>query len=107
MPESSKQFIKVNYELYRKNLGEYFGDTVQYMFFDQPHSCFYNWKEQFGNVKTSLMASDTLFEALNKYGHLDEYLISIAMDIGSKTAKWRCGFLKYIRKWRLMHISSL
>lgn len=53
------------------------------------------------------MASDTLFEALNKYGHLDEYLISIAMDIGSKTAKWRCGFLKYIRKWRLMHISSL
>lgn len=94
LPESSKQFIKVNYELYREALGEYFGDTVQYIFYDQPHSCFYNWKEQFGNVKTSLMASDNLFKVLNKNGHLDKYLVSIAMDIGSETAKWRCGFFE-------------
>lgn len=98
LPESSKQFIKVNYELYRNTLGDYFGNTIQYIFFDQPHSCFYNWKEQFGNVKASLMASNNLFEVLNKYGHLDEYLTSIVMDIGSKTAKWRCGFFEIYSK---------
>lgn len=53
------------------------------------------------------MASDNLFKVLNKNGHLDKYLVSIAMDIGSETAKWRCGFLKYIQIWQLRHILSL
>ena len=37
---------------------------------------------------------EVLFKVLNKNGHLDKYLVSIAMDIGSETAKWRCGFFE-------------
>lgn len=98
LPKSSEEFIKVNYEVYRKALAKHFGKTVQYMFFDQPHSCFYNWQEQFGEVKASLMASDNLFLALKSKDKLENYLMALVMDIGKMTTKWRCEFFDIYSK---------
>ncbi|MBO8416100.1 MAG: hypothetical protein IAB19_06955, partial [Proteobacteria bacterium] len=57
LPETAKAFIKTTYEPYAKALGKHLGTTVRYTFFDQPHSCFYQWEGNDGNLRSSLMYS--------------------------------------------------
>lgn len=93
MPEAAKNFIRVGYEPYARAFGEHFGKTVAYMFFDQPHSCFWQWNEHSGSVKSSLMFDHRLIDALKmKGGQLPEILLSLVMDIGERTARRRCEF---------------
>ncbi|HFG9917480.1 TPA: hypothetical protein ACJXFE_004224 [Salmonella enterica subsp. enterica serovar Warragul] len=91
MPEAAENFIRVGYEPYARAFGDHFGKTVAYLFFDQPHACFWQWNEQAGSVKSSLMYEKRLIDALQQAPYcLAENLMSLVMDIGSRTARRRC-----------------
>ncbi|EAA0893538.1 hypothetical protein D7Y87_20925 [Salmonella enterica] len=91
MPEAAENFIRVGYEPYARAFGDHFGKTVAYLFFDQPHACFWQWNEQVGSVKSSLMYEKRLIDALQQAPYcLAENLMSLVMDIGSRTARRRC-----------------
>lgn len=93
LPEAAENFIRVGYEPYAKAFGVHFGTTVKYMFFDQPHGCFYQWQQHCGPVKSSLMASSRLFERLaEEHQGLAGNLMSLVEDIGPTTSKRRCEF---------------
>lgn len=64
LPETAEAFIKTTYEPYAKALGAHLGTTVRYAFFDQPHSCFYQWEGNDSNVRSSLMYSQEFLEKL-------------------------------------------
>lgn len=54
LKETALRFIEVGYEPFRATLSEYFGNTVEFFFFDQPHFSFYRWPAHHGNLLTSL-----------------------------------------------------
>lgn len=95
MPEAAKNFIRVGYEPYAHAFGDHFGKTVAYMFFDQPHSCFWQWREHSGPVKSSLMFDRRLIDSLETEDALPEILLSLIMDIGDRTARRRCAFFSH------------
>lgn len=66
LKDTASRFIECNLAKYKKALGQYWGSTVKYCFYDQPHSCFYNWSENKGKVLSSLMYSDELIEILKQ-----------------------------------------
>lgn len=93
LPEAAESFIRVGYEPYARAFGEHFGTTVKYMFYDQPHGCFYQWQQHSGPVKSSLMANSRLFEHLiEEHQGLAGPLMSLVDDIGPTTSKRRCEF---------------
>lgn len=94
LPEAAERFTEVGYEPYRAAFGEHFGTTVRYMFFDQPHACFFRWAQHEGNVGASLMYADTLPAAFEERfgGSFRRALASLVADVGPRTPKLRCDF---------------
>lgn len=94
MPESARQFVQAGYEPFRRSFGEYFGTTVQYIFFDQPHATFYQWPQRHGNLRTSLPFTPQLItEVTNETGaSFAQSLLALLIDVGPRTRSLRCGF---------------
>jgi hypothetical protein len=111
LPEAAERFLEVGYEPYAAALGDHLGSTVTYVFFDQPHACFYGWRQQdddradpvgagdayrsgaggeyaSGHVLSSLMYAPTIVPADRRV------LLSLARDVGPVTAEWRCEFFE-------------
>ncbi|WP_432873020.1 hypothetical protein [Microbispora rosea] len=65
-PAAARRFTEVGLQPYVDALGDHIGDTVVYVFFDQPHSCFWDWTERTGTLGSSLMYSTTLREAADR-----------------------------------------
>ncbi|MCE7003616.1 hypothetical protein LWC34_12375 [Kibdelosporangium philippinense] len=91
LPEAAQRFIEVGYEPYRAALGEHFGTTVRYAFFDQPHACFFRWRQHHGHVGSSLMWSA---ELAARFSDLPQVLLALVTDVGVATAKSRCEFFE-------------
>ena len=53
-PVAVQRFVEAGYEPFHQVLGEYFGTTITYFFFDQPHANFYSWTEQQGNLRSPI-----------------------------------------------------
>lgn len=89
-------FIAAGYESYRKYLGEFFGDPIEYLFFDHPYGGFYDWQERTGNLGNSLMFDPALPEVfLAERGNpLEIALLSFLAEIPSLTPKYRCDFFE-------------
>lgn len=49
-----QRFIDVAYEPFARELGPALGDTVRYMFFDQPHAVYYDWAGRAGDPRSSI-----------------------------------------------------
>ncbi|MFC4948049.1 hypothetical protein [Pseudonocardia sp. GCM10023141] len=92
MPEAAQRFLEVCYEPYRAAFGEHFGTTVAYAFFDQPHGCFFRWRQHEGHLGSSLMYDAALVgddpEAFRRS------LLALVRDVGPATAARRCDFFE-------------
>ena len=117
LPKTAQAFIKTTYEPYAKALGEHLGTTVRYTFFDQPHSCFYQWQENTSQVRSSLMFSKEFLDLLATDGELGKAhcLISLLGDYFPDSASKRCfvfetyahlsfkNYFEPLRKWCREH----
>jgi hypothetical protein len=94
MRATADRFIEVGYQPYFDSFGEFFGNTVKYFFFDQPHATFYDWPRRFGNLKSSLPYASELRDQLeaNAGINFNVLLLSIIEDIGPETATMRTTF---------------
>ena len=113
LPQTAQAFIKTTYEPYAKALGDHLGTTVRYTFFDQPHSCFYQWRENTSQVRSSLMFSKEFSDLLSAGGELEKAhcLISLLGDYFNDSAAKRCcvfetyahlafrNYFEPLRKW--------
>jgi hypothetical protein len=52
--EAARRFVEVGYQPFHDVLGDFFGSTITYFFFDQPHANFYSWAEQHGNLRSAV-----------------------------------------------------
>ncbi len=94
MKETALRFIEVAYEPFRAVIAEYFGQTVGYFFFDQPHASFYNWPHRHGNLLTSLPFSPNLigFVEVATGRSFALTLLALVIDIGPDTGTIRANF---------------
>ncbi|MDT7674700.1 MAG: hypothetical protein QOD82_2602 [Pseudonocardiales bacterium] len=94
LPEAAERFLEVGYEPYRSALGGHFGSTVRYAFFDQPHGCFFRWRQHYGHVGSSLMYAPTLAAryAEEHAAPFRRSLLALVRDVGPSTAARRCDF---------------
>jgi hypothetical protein len=86
LPEAAERFLEVGYEPYAKAFGEHLGSTVRYVFFDQPHGCFFTWDQHHGHVDSSVMFAPSVLPADRRV------LMALVQDVGPLTAAWRCEF---------------
>lgn len=95
-PEAVDAFITAGYEPYRQHLGDYFGRTIKFMFFDHPYGGFYGWEECSGNLGNSLMFDSRLAEKfLSDKGYsLEQALLSFIHELGDETPKYRADFFE-------------
>lgn len=117
LPQTAQAFIKTTYEPYAQAFGEHLGTTVRYTFFDQPHSCFYQWRENTSQVRSSLMFSKEFSDLLGVCGQSDKALslISLLGDYFPDSAVKRCrvfetyahlsfkNYFEPLRKWCREH----
>jgi hypothetical protein len=94
LPEAAERFLEVGYEPYRAALGAHFGSTVRYAFFDQPHGCFFRWRQHGGHVGSSLMYAPALGEryAQEHAAPFRRSLLALVRDVGPSTPARRCDF---------------
>jgi hypothetical protein len=88
LPEAAERFLEVGYQPYADAFGYHFGSTVTYMFFDQPHGCFFRWREHTGHVGSSLMFAPGIVPVDRRE------LLALVTDAGPRTAAWRCAFFE-------------
>ncbi|MFC9843799.1 hypothetical protein ACFWFF_18555 [Streptomyces sp. NPDC060223] len=88
LPEAAERFLEVGYQPYAEAFGEHLGTTVSYVFFDQPHGCFFDWRQRRAHVDSSLMYAPTVVPDDRRV------LLSLAREVGPLTAAWRCDFFE-------------
>ncbi|MFI1093664.1 hypothetical protein [Streptomyces sp. NPDC020917] len=100
LPQAAERFVEVGYEPLARALGEHLGTTVRYVFFDQPHGCFYHWRQlhdatharqqqgETGHVTASLMYAPSVVPEDRRV------LLSLARDVGPRTGEWRSAFFE-------------
>lgn len=94
LPETAERFIEVGCKPYFDAFGDYFGTTVQYLFYDQPHANAYGWREHFGNLCSSLPYSEKLRSLAADVSELpfSSVLLALLVDIGPVTSSLRASF---------------
>ena len=95
-PQAVEAFIQAGYEPYREWVGQYFGDPIQYIFFDHPYAGFYTWQEQSGEIGNSLMFDAALPETfLAQKGYpLEQALLHFFRPKQQATPVYRCDFFE-------------
>ncbi|MCS4277204.1 hypothetical protein M2390_002408 [Mycetocola sp. BIGb0189] len=67
-PEAVDRFIEAGYEPFREAVGDHFGSTVRYVFFDQPHAVYYDWAQRSGGVGSSVPIHTTTLDLARAIG---------------------------------------
>lgn len=65
-PVAVDRFIAAGYEPFARTIGEHFGTTVAYLFFDQPHAVFYDWAERSGQQISAIPFHRRLGDVLRR-----------------------------------------
>ena len=93
-------FIQAGYEPYKKAVGDYFGDPIQFVFFDHPYGGFYGWNEHCGEVGNSLMFDERLPAAFySQYQYpIEKALLAFIEDVGDATPRLRTDFFDFYGK---------
>ncbi len=95
-PRAARRFTEVGYDPYARAFGERLGTTVQYVFFDQPHACFFTWEQNPGVIAATLMYEAAFYDELRVAvgDRWPAMLASLAGDIGDATAALRSEFFE-------------
>lgn len=94
--ETAETFIQAGLEPYAQAVGDYFGSTIPYLFFDHPYGGFYTWTERRGALGNSLMFTPDLVQCfMEDRGYpLEEALLSFLIDLGDQSPRLRCDFFE-------------
>ncbi len=106
LKETARTFIQVTYEPYAEAFGPHLGTTVRYMFFDQPHACFYQWAENNAQVRSSLMYSPEFMQKLDALpGDQSRLhaLVALFGDIEPDSPRYRCALFEAYAKLAFDH----
>ncbi|MCU1580254.1 MAG: hypothetical protein JWP19_2458 [Rhodoglobus sp.] len=63
---AAERFVAAGYQPFYDALHEYFGSTITYFFFDQPHANFYSWAEHHGNLTSAVPFHDSLRDGIRR-----------------------------------------
>ncbi|WP_052397479.1 hypothetical protein [Streptomyces sp. NRRL F-5123] len=53
-PAAVDRFVEAGCRPFADALGDFFGSTVAYMFFDQPHAVYYDWEGRTGDLRSAM-----------------------------------------------------
>lgn len=91
---AAERFVEAGLEPFRLALGDWFGTTVQYMFFDQPHAVYYDWAERVGHLRSAMpwhSSLDVLLRA--RWGdELPTVLRAVLRGSSTEDLARRCAF---------------
>ncbi|GAA2328016.1 hypothetical protein [Streptomyces cuspidosporus] len=65
-PLAVDRFVEAGYQPFADALGEFFGSTVAYMFFDQPHAVYYDWAERTGDLRSAMPFHESLAASIRE-----------------------------------------
>jgi hypothetical protein len=99
LPEAAERFTEVGLDPYARAFGDHLGPTVRYVFFDQPHACFFTWDQNDGPFGATLMYDKGFYAELAADVGPDwpAMLRALARDDGDvdpRTASLRARFLE-------------
>lgn len=94
-PAAARRFTEVGYDPYARAFGPHMGTTVRYVFFDQPHACFYTWDQNEGPTASTLMHEATFYRELREaYGRDWPALLLSISRRDPAWASWRMTFFE-------------
>ncbi|WP_407452634.1 hypothetical protein [Bifidobacterium pullorum] len=94
-PAAARRFTEVGYDPYARAFGPHMGTTVRYVFFDQPHACFYTWDQNEGPTASTLMYEATFYRELQETYARDWPALLLAISRRDPAwASWRMTFFE-------------
>ena len=94
-PAAARRFTEVGYDPYARAFGPHMGTTVRYVFFDQPHACFYTWDQNEGPTASTLMYEATFYRELREAYARDWPALLLAISRRDPAwASWRMTFFE-------------
>lgn len=100
-PEAIDTFLRVGYEPFFDTLGEFFGDPIDFFFFDQPHANFYTWAELDGNLRSSVPISAAWWQAISAElgDELPRHLHALVSETAPQAPVLRNTFYRHHGQW--------
>ncbi|KFI84697.1 carbohydrate-binding protein [Bifidobacterium pullorum] len=94
-PAAARRFTEVGYDPYARAFGPHMGTTVRYVFFDQPHACFYTWDQNEGPTASTLMYEASFYRELQETYARDWPALLLAISRRDPAwASWRMTFFE-------------
>ncbi|MBO3678634.1 hypothetical protein J5X86_26955 [Streptomyces sp. NEAU-YJ-81] len=80
-PVAVDRFIEAGYQPFADALGDFFGSTVAYMFFDQPHAVYYDWAERRGDLRSAMPFHESLAVSIReRWGGRTPQVLAAVLD---------------------------
>ncbi|CDR14040.1 hypothetical protein [Streptomyces iranensis] len=80
-PVAVDRFIEAGYQPFADALGDFFGSTVAYMFFDQPHAVYYDWAERTGDLRSAMPFHESLAISIReRWGGRTPQVLAAVLD---------------------------
>ncbi|KAK1185460.1 hypothetical protein B7755_049715 [Streptomyces sp. NBS 14/10] len=80
-PVAVDRFIEAGYQPFADALGDFFGSTVAYMFFDQPHAVYYDWAERTGDLRSAMPFHESLAVSIReRWGGQTPHVLAAVLD---------------------------
>ncbi|WP_432251695.1 hypothetical protein [Streptomyces sp. HNM1019] len=80
-PVAVDRFIEAGYQPFADALGDFFGSTVAYMFFDQPHAVYYDWAERTGDLRSAMPFHESLAVSIReRWGGRAPQVLAAVLD---------------------------
>ncbi|MFK4269887.1 hypothetical protein [Streptomyces milbemycinicus] len=80
-PVAVDRFIEAGYQPFADALGDFFGSTVAYMFFDQPHAVYYDWAERTGDLRSAMPFHESLAVSIReRWGGRTAQVLAAVLD---------------------------
>ena len=100
-PGAAQEFLAVGYQPYADHLAEHFGDTIRYVFFDQPHANFYTWPQLTGLLRSSIPISTAWWSRLRRVAgdELPAMMRSLISGDAEAAQRRRTAFFAHHGEW--------
>lgn len=80
---AAARFIEAGYQPFADALGDFFGSTITYFFFDQPHANYYRWEQHHGNLASAMPFHSTLGDDVRtRWPEIWPAVLSSLLDAG-------------------------
>ncbi|MEV6126407.1 hypothetical protein AB0M05_06190 [Streptomyces violaceusniger] len=96
-PVAVDRFIEAGYQPFADALGDFFGNTVAYMFFDQPHAVYYDWAERSGDLRSTMPFHESLAVSIRERwgGRTPQVLAAVLDGDGPERLSLRSQFYEH------------